>query len=181
MIECGETWTRLAEEARADLREPVDNVPRQPESFEALKRLCADVLDPVFDEFGVGQLTYGFSSHALSREIPRGIAPRLDQHASCEFGPRGNRICSRLGAAVDFESREHSALDIAEWIGGNTRFDRLYYYGPDRPIHVSAGPDDSRSVVLVQWIDGRQIPRVVERTRLRESATPPPHAKRPEG
>jgi hypothetical protein len=42
----------------------------------------------------------------------------------------------------------------------NTPFDRLYFYGDDRPIHVSVGPDNSRQVVLMRkGKSGKLIPR----------------------
>jgi hypothetical protein len=33
--------------------------------------------------------------------------------------------------------------EVADWIVENLLFDRLYYYGPTRPIHVSLGPQRS--------------------------------------
>ena len=44
----------------------------------------------------------------------------------------------------------------------NTPFDRLYFYGADRPIHVSHGPEHRRQVVrMLAGKDGRLLPRVV--------------------
>ncbi|HPB76993.1 MAG TPA: hypothetical protein PLY96_17305 [Chromatiaceae bacterium] len=44
----------------------------------------------------------------------------------------------------------------------NTRFDRLYFYGTDLPIHVSYGPDHSRQIVEMRpTAAGRLVPRVV--------------------
>ena len=31
----------------------------------------------------------------------------------------------------------------------NIEFDRLYYYGPDRPIHVSYGPQNARKAYVM--------------------------------
>ena len=53
--------------------------------------------------------------------------------------------------------------EVARWIVSNTRFDRLYFYGPDRPIHVSAAREPNREIVLMREIpSGRRVPRVVE-------------------
>ena len=53
-------------------------------------------------------------------------------------------------------------LEVARWVVANTPFDRLYFYGPDLPIHVSYGPDHSRQVVrMVAGKTGRLIPKRV--------------------
>jgi hypothetical protein len=40
-------------------------------------------------------------------------------------------------------------------------FDRLYFYGTDRPIHVSVGPEEARGVVsMLQGPSGRRVPNV---------------------
>ncbi len=53
-------------------------------------------------------------------------------------------------------------LEVAQWIVANTPFDRLYFYGDDRPIHVSHGPNRDRQIVLmVAGKSGRLVPRVV--------------------
>ncbi len=163
-MECGPTWKRLADKGGADR---IDNRPGQRASYEALERLAETVLDPVIDRFGPCVLTYGFSSPALSKAIRRGIAPRLDQHAASELNRGGKRICSRVGAAVDFFVEGASTLTIAKWIVSTCAFDRLYFYGPDRPVHVSVGPDESRQVVVMGTrADGRPIPRVYSLERF---------------
>ena len=138
----------------------MENLPKQPESYGALRQLALDLLDPVIEEYGMIKLTYGFSSPELSRAIPARIAPKLDQHAACELNRRQLPICPRLGAAVDFIVEYESMLEVAQWIVKNCAFDRLYYYGDDRPIHVSAGPEGQRSVVLMELRkDGREGPK----------------------
>jgi len=152
-IECGETQERVK----------VSNQPQQPESYGALRMLAENVLDPVIDEYGMIKLTYGFGSAELTREIPAKIAPRLDQHAACELNRAGNQICSRGGAAVDFIVEHESMLEVAQWIVQNTPFDRLYYYGNDRPIHVSYGPEEARYVALVKARkDGLEGPATIK-------------------
>ena len=110
------------------------------------------------------RLTYGFCSAALAKQIPAHIAPKLDQHACHELNRLGKPICSRLGAAVDFIVEDEDMLEVAEWLAANTPFDRLYFYGADKPIHVSYGPEHKR-----EWVDmrvsasGRLIPSVRRR------------------
>jgi len=40
-------------------------------------------------------------------------------------------------------------LEVAQWIVKNTPFDRLYFYGDHRPLHVSYGPENKREIVLM--------------------------------
>jgi DNA phosphorothioation-associated putative methyltransferase len=146
LVECGETQASSG----------LENIPKQPESFGALRVLAQEVLDPVIEEYGMIELTYGFSSAALSQKIPGRIAPRIDQHAAHEKNRLGNLICSRKGAAVDFYVEDESMLEVAQWIVKNCNFDRLYFYGDARPLHVSVGPDRSGLVVLMKTRqDGR--------------------------
>jgi len=127
----------------------------------ALQDLAEQVLDPVIDWFGMIHLTYGFCSPELAREIPARIEPKLDQHAAHEVNRRGKPVCERLGAAVDFIVEDEDMLEVARWVAANTPFDRLYFYGSDRPIHVSYGPEQSRQVVrMIAGKTGRLIPRV---------------------
>ncbi|KAA6182245.1 DNA phosphorothioation-associated putative methyltransferase [Thiohalocapsa marina] len=152
LIECGETW----EETR------LENLPKAPESWNALLELAEQVLDPVIDWFGMIRLTYGFCSPALARRIPGRIDPKRDQHAAHERNRLGNPVCERLGAAVDFVIDDEDMLEVARWIVEHTPFDRLYFYGPNLPIHVSYGPQHSRQVVLMRpGKSGRLVPKVV--------------------
>ena len=154
LIECGDTWSRLK----------LDNSPKQISSFDALVDLTRFVLDPVIDYFGAIRLTYGFCSSELRRHIKAGVAPNLDQHASCETLRTGKNVCNRHGAAVDFLIQDENMREVAEWIRDNLPFDRLYYYGPHRPIHVSYGPDHKRELVTIREVKGRRVPRVESST-----------------
>ncbi|MDO9423623.1 MAG: DNA phosphorothioation-associated putative methyltransferase [Methylobacter sp.] len=150
LIECGETrqTTGLA------------NHPKQPDSYTALYDLAACILDPVIDYFGMIGLTYGFCSHELGKHIKKRVAPKLDQHAAHELNSKNNLICPRLGAAVDFIVEDENMREIADWVAKNTPFDRLYFYGEDRPIHVSYGPEQKGEYIdLVMTETGRQVPR----------------------
>jgi DNA phosphorothioation-associated putative methyltransferase len=150
LIECGETWDAIK----------VDNMPRSPETYTALCDLARYILDPVIDYFGAIKLTYGFASRPLTRHIHSRIEPTLDQHGSYELTPKGHPICSRVGAAADFLVELEDMREVADWIAANSPFDRLYYYGSDRPIHVSYGPEHKREIVdMVLTRTGRPIPR----------------------
>jgi hypothetical protein len=152
LIECGETQARTG----------LLNQPKQPESYNALHDLAVQVLDPVIDYFGMIQLTYGFCSPELARKISGRIDPKLDQHAAHELNRLGRPICKRLGAAVDFIVEDESMLEVAQWVVANTPFDRLYYYGDDKPIHVSFGPDHKKQIVrMVSGSSEKLLPRVI--------------------
>jgi DNA phosphorothioation-associated putative methyltransferase len=149
LIQCGETWERSK----------VNNIPDSAESFNALYELATQVLDPVVEYFGGIKLTYGFAGQHLTRLISGRIAPALDQHAACERNARGKPICDRAGAAVDFLVEFENMRDVAQWIFSNCAFDRMYFYGNDRPLHVSIGPEFNRDVFEMVEKEGRRIPR----------------------
>lgn len=149
-VECGETQRRLG----------IRNLPLNPATYNALHDLATQVLDPVIDYFGGIRLTYGFCGPELSRHILKRVAPRLDQHASCEHGRGGKLICERGGAACDFIVPDEDMHEVAAWIVENTDFDRLYFYGKDLPIHVSWAPTRSRQAVrMITSSAGHLIPR----------------------
>lgn len=150
LIECGETQRRLA----------LPNLPLNPATYNALHALCVNVLDPIIEHFGSIRPTYGFCSPGLAKQIPARIAPDLDQHAGCEVGQRGRAVCARGGAAVDFIVEDEDMREVACWIIENTPFDRLYFYGVDRPLHVSLGPQNSRAAYeMIERKPGNRIPR----------------------
>ncbi|NYH17833.1 DNA phosphorothioation-associated putative methyltransferase [Paraburkholderia bryophila] len=150
LIECGETQHRLR----------MPNMPVRPETYNALHDLATTILDPVVEYFGPIRLTYGFSSRDLSRQIPSRIAPRLDQHAAYEFDGQGKMICPRGGAACDFIVDDEDMEEVARWIMANLPFDRLYYYGNDRPIHVSyAEAPEGLAYEMKAATNGRRLPR----------------------
>ncbi len=151
LIECGET--------QAETRLP--NLPKQPDSYTALYELAKNVLDPVIEYFGMIQLTYGFCSHELSKKIPARIAPKLDQHCAYELNSKKNLICERLGAAVDFIIEDENMNEVALWIIENTPFDRLYFYGENRPIHVSYSPEPKGECVdMLANKMGKLVPKI---------------------
>ena len=151
IIECGETQAKTG----------LANCPKQADSYTALYDLASHVLDPVIDYFGMIKLTYGFCSHDLGKHIKGRVAPKLDQHAAHETNSKKTFICPRLGAAIDFIVEDENMREVADWVAENTLFDRLYFYGEDRPIHVSYGPEQKGEYIdLVMTESGRQVPRI---------------------
>ena len=134
-------------------------------SQEQLLILQTSILEPL-TILGQVTITYGFTSHALLRYIlknsPGDMAPDIDQHASMELNSRTNRICKRDGAACDFyvEGYENRMDEIAKYICMNLEFDRLYFYGKDRPIHISIGPQNTRyALIREKRSDGVRVNR----------------------
>ncbi|TMQ12938.1 MAG: hypothetical protein E6J90_15665 [Deltaproteobacteria bacterium] len=153
LLECSNTWKQAAADQK-----PIDNLPREQSTFAALHALAVEILDPVAAEFGRPTITYGFGGPQLTRLIAAQIAPHLDQHAAHEQRA-GQPICTRLGAAVDFLVDGVPSLQVARWIFEHRRFDRIYLYGDERPMHVSLGPDPARMVVeLRRTPSGHQVP-----------------------
>jgi len=144
LVECGETFYRRAV--------PTAEAPQQAASWEMLAGLALHILDPVVDELGPVQLTYCFAPASLTREIQRRkrtekihalIDPRVDQHAACELKENGEPICERPGAAVDFRVPGKSMVEVVRWLVESMPklpIDKLYYYGEERPVHVSWSP-----------------------------------------
>ena len=153
LVECGETFEKLR---------PL-NSPKNPETFNAMYQLAIEVLDPVVDYFGAIQLTFGFCSAALRAKIAGRIAPKLDQHAGHEYDNRGHLICDRGGVAADFIVEDEDMLEVAQWIAKNTNFDRLYFYGRDKPVHVSAATNPTRQITLMlpSPRSGRRTPKTI--------------------
>ena len=150
LIEAGETWQRVR----------VPNLPVQPETWLALSRLTEEILDPIVEQFGPLDMTYGFASPALTRHVPGRINPLRDQHAGHELRRDGQPICSRLGQAVDFKIRGTCSGGVAAWITTHLPFDRLYFYGSEKPLHVSIGPEETRAVVtMIEGPSGRRVPQ----------------------
>jgi DNA phosphorothioation-associated putative methyltransferase len=148
-IECGETQERLG----------IGNLPANPDTYNALYDLATNILDPVIEYFGSIRLTYGFCSRELGRHISRRVAPKLDQHSAHETTHSGTLICARAGAACDFAIDYENMRDVADWVIANTPFDRLYFYGSDRPLHVSYSPIGARQAFIMKVSEkGHLIP-----------------------
>ena len=61
---------------------------------------------------------------------------------------------------MDFLVHDEDMVEVARWVGTHCRFDRIYVYGNDRPIHVSVGPENSRQVVRMEMRGNRTVPKV---------------------
>ncbi|WP_256360246.1 hypothetical protein [Methylomonas koyamae] len=97
----------------------------------------------------------------MGKHIKKRVAPKLDQHAAYELNSKKNLICPRLGAAVDFIVDDENMREVADWIAENMPYDRLYFYGEDRPIHVSYGPDNKKEYVdMLLTKTGIIIPKI---------------------
>jgi hypothetical protein len=165
---CTQTYRKYADQ--------IDPYPQNlDESLPALESLCQHIIDPVIDEFERDspsaeadasrterlrqrfQLTYGFCSADLKRWLAKkdpatgkkhGIAtPSLDQHMAHEVNRNGRYYCDRLGAACDFRILDLPSDKLVDWIvAQGLPFDSLYFYGTDRPIHISYGPQHKRDI-----------------------------------
>lgn len=150
LIECGETQRRLN----------LENTPTRWQTYNAIHDLAVNILDPIIDYFGGIRLTYGFCSHQLGKYITSRVAHHLDQHASFERNTNNKQICSRGGAACDFIVDDEDMGDVADWIIKFLPYDRLYFYGSDKPLHVSYSEKGERKAYrMVQTEGGRLMPR----------------------
>jgi hypothetical protein len=146
-------------------RHPIDinNTPQSPTTVKSLEMLVAELLLPIERKFGRILITYGFTSASLSRHIkkhtPAGTAPNIDQHAAHEVNGNHTEICDRGGSACDFIVQNSSMADVTRFIVENLNFDRLYYYGGNRPIHVSVNEQSNRHLqIMAVSTAGRRIP-----------------------
>ena len=120
-ISCSETFQNVS----------VENVPCLEATYEFIRQLANDILEPCLLEFGNLKLTYGFCGKNLSRAIKKGnggIHPPLDQHAGMELNASGDLICPRGGMAADFHCLPASSLQVAKFVVETLPFDRLYFY-----------------------------------------------------
>ena len=133
--------------------------PSNPATISALKELNQFIIDPIIDNFGSNnfQITYGFCSPTLKRYLNQKdpetglkngrIDPSRDQHMAHEINKNGNYYCPRLGAACDFLILGVPSNQVVEWIVNHKLpFDSIYFYGVQRPIHISYGPQHKRDI-----------------------------------
>ncbi len=142
-------------------RTRIDNEPKEEATWAALRQLCTKILEPVANRFGTPHVTYGFASQGLMKQGITNITPAGDQHVSCELNRKGLPVCKRLGASADFRVPGVSSLDVARFVVETLSYDRVIYYGADRPFHVSIGPDQKGDVVVMYTASsGRLLPRL---------------------
>lgn len=66
---------------------------------------------------------------------------------SHEINRNGKYYCERLGAACDFLITDLSSDRVVDWIlSQKLPFDSLYFYGSDRPIHISYSEKHRRDI-----------------------------------
>jgi hypothetical protein len=134
-------------------------MPKNPASITAIQALNKWIIEPIIDYFGRDNfiLTYGFCSPDLKKYLDKKnpitgikngrIAPSRDQHMAHEINPKGKYYCNRLGAACDFLIVDVQSDRVVEWIlKKKLPFDSLYFYGVDRPIHISYGSQHKRDI-----------------------------------
>ena len=156
LIECSDTFKKVS----------VNNIPRDNKTYDAMEYISREILDKVETEFGGLKLTYGFCGAELAKEIPKNIYPRTDQHAGFETNKNGKRLCERDGFACDFYLENISSLSLARWVIKNCKFDRLYYYGADKPIHVSVSDKPTRQIVLMKFKNIRRVPQKISESKF---------------
>lgn len=149
---CTQTYRKYADQ--------IDPFPKNwDETIPALEALCDRIIDPVIEKFGWEhfQLTYGFCSVNLKQWLAKKdlvtgvkngrVSPNLDQHMAHEKNRNGHYYCSRLGAACDFRIGTFPSDKLVEWVVvQQLPFDSLYFYGTERPIHISYGPQHKRDI-----------------------------------
>lgn len=149
---CTQTYQRFAGQ--------IEPYPRNlEESLPAMQALCTMLLDPIIEQFGRSRfvLTYGFCSKDLKRFLAQRdpetgqkygrVDPSRDQHMAMEKNRNGKYFCDRLGAACDFLIQGKNSDAIVDWIiAEQLPFDSLYFYGRDRPIHISYGPQRKKAI-----------------------------------
>ncbi|TWX72211.1 hypothetical protein [Colwellia sp. C1TZA3] len=143
----------------------IDNSPKEIESINSILILITSILLPVSRKFGNVRITYGFVSPKLNRYIQKnsssGTFPPIDQHAASELTQYNKLICKRNGLACDFvvNGYEKKMDQVMLFIVKNLNFDKIYYYGNDKPLHVSIGNKSERHLQAMNLSDkGRRIP-----------------------
>ena len=137
----------------------INPFPKNADTIVALKALNTIIIDPIIDHFGRDKfnLTYGFCSPDLKRYLNQKdpitglkngrIDLARDQHMSYELNQKGSYYCNRLGAACDFSIIGIESDELVDWIlQKKIPFDSLYFYGKNRPIHISHGNQHKRDI-----------------------------------
>ncbi|MBT3850301.1 hypothetical protein HOF60_03430, partial [bacterium] len=100
----------------------------------------------------------------IQKNSSQGTYPPIDQHSSSEKNSAGNQICKRGGMACDFMVKDHKNKVplIIEFIVSNLDYDKIYYYGNNRPLHVSVNSEPEKHLQIMnmsehgKWVPGRK-------------------------
>jgi len=143
----------------------LDNTPKASESILSTIMMVERVLLPISKELGDINITYGFVSSELNKYIQKnsssGTYPSIDQHSASELNNYNNHICKRHGLACDFtvNGYEKQMDKVMLFIVNNLNFDKVYFYGNEKPIHVSVGNESEKHLQVMNVSDkGRRIP-----------------------
>lgn len=161
---CTNTYKRFADQINPYPQNPEETIP-------SLAALCEHILDPIISEFGIARfkLTYGLCSPDLKKWLAKkdpvtGIkygmtTPEGDQHMSHERNRNGRHFCARLGASCDFRVIDLPSDELVTWIiTKRLPFDAIYFYGPERPIHISHGPENKRYICAFAGEGPKKVP-----------------------
>jgi hypothetical protein len=75
------------------------------------------------------------------------MAHEVNRNGQYYCDSRRDRFANRLGAACDFRILDLPSDALVDWIvAQGLPFDSLYFYGADRPIHISYGPQHKRDI-----------------------------------
>lgn len=127
-------------------RMQLNNNPSDPQIVENLRRVCANILEPVRARYGV---PFTPSSGYRSPEVNRLV--------------KGSKTSQHMrGEAADFEVPGVANYDLALWISQTLDFDQLIleFYQPGNPhsgwVHCSFREGANRRDLLTINKDGRQ-------------------------
>jgi len=129
------------------------------ETLPALSKLFENIIDPIIENYGKNnfRLTYGFCSIDLKKYLAKKdpltgekngrVAPQLDQHMALEVNSKNKYFCFRGGASCDFYIQNQPSDIVIDWIIEQALpFDSLYFYGSQKPIHISYGPEHKKYI-----------------------------------
>lgn len=127
------------------LRHGIDNTPSE-EHLSAAKKLFAEVVQPVRDQFGVTVINSGYRGPELNAKVG---------------GSSRSQHCK--GEAVDIEVPGVPNAEVAQWIADNTDFDQLIleFYTPGVPdsgwVHVSHTTENRGEILTAMKENGKTV------------------------
>jgi len=127
------------------LRHGIDNTPSE-EHLSAAKKLFAEVVQPVRNQFGVTVINSGYRGPELNAKVG---------------GSSRSQHCK--GEAVDIEVPGVPNAEVAQWIADNTDFDQLIleFYTPGVPdsgwVHVSHTTENRGEILTAMKENGKTV------------------------